>query len=77
MLHAFLNSGGLSRGRPVHLALSHQESCMLLQHWWPWDRHAYGLHYDIEVDLRKHAGRYRVVRQVSVQVTLALVSEPV
>jgi hypothetical protein len=50
---------------------------MLLQHWWPWDRHAYGLHYDIEVDLRKHAGRYRVVRQVSVQVTLAIASEPV
>ena len=61
----------------MHPALRQQEACMLLQHWWPWDRHAYGLHYDIEVDLRKHAGRYRVVRQVSFQVTLAIASQPV
>jgi hypothetical protein len=46
-------------GHPVIISI-------VLQRWWPWDRHAYGLHYDIEVDLRKHAGRYRVVRQVSI-----------
>ena len=36
-----------------------------MQRWWPFSRHAYALHYDIEVDLRKHSGRWRVVRQVS------------
>lgn len=34
-----------------------------MQRWWPFGRHAYALHYDIEVDLRKHSGRWRVARQ--------------
>ena len=36
----------------------------VLQYWWPFSRHAYALHYDIEVDLRKYTSRYKVIRQV-------------
>ena len=35
-----------------------------MQYLWPFKRHAYALHYDIEFDLRKLGGRWRVIRQV-------------
>ncbi|CAK0739116.1 hypothetical protein CVIRNUC_001138 [Coccomyxa viridis] len=47
------------------------QSCLLIfdftarfwPYWWPFSRHAYALHYDIEVDLRKYTSRYKVIRQ--------------